>query len=312
MDYKFKHSSAPIKKIAAIQFGVLSPKFIEDVSVTQSQYDISGKQIPAGIFDQYNIYDPVTKKPIVGGVNDPRMGNVMDSENPGYFGHIKLSVPIYHYGFFGTILNILKSVNFYTSKMLISEQEVQYIIKNYKKRKRIREIVKLSQKVKFCPLTKKACPTFVRDNLKIIIEQNGTKRTLSTTEVYEIFEKISDQDVINMGMNPEHCRPEWLLIKILPIPPPHVRPTVSMSISQKCEDDLTHKINDILKSNIALQNAMNNKEKPHIIEEYENLLQYHISTYFDNKIPGQKPSQQRSGKPLKTLRQRLIGKEGRP
>ena len=56
---------------------------------------------------------------------------------------------------------------------------------------------------------------------------------------------------------------------------------------------------------------LNNDKDPHVIEQFENLLQYHVSTFFDNKIPGQKPSQQRSGKPLKTLRQRLVGKEGR-
>jgi DNA-directed RNA polymerase II subunit RPB1 len=313
MDYKFKYSKAPIKTVEAIQFGVLSPEYIENTSVTQEQYDISGAQIPAGIFDHNNIYDQSTKKPVIGGINDPRMGNIMDSEHPGYFGHIKLAVPIYHYCFMQTILNLLKSVSYWTSKLIVSEKDLQYITKSFKKRKRLSEITKITQKSKTCKDTKKALPSYSRDGLKILIDfpDQGLKRTLTTKEAYSILEKISDEDAIKVGLNPKFCRPEHLMITVMPVPPPHVRPTVSMSSTQKCEDDLTHKINDILRANIAVQNAIKNKEKPHVIEYFENLLQYHVSTFFDNKIPGQKPSQQRSGKPLKTLRQRLVGKDGR-
>jgi DNA-directed RNA polymerase II subunit RPB1 len=313
MDYKFKESKAPVKKIEAIQFGVLSPEYIRATSVTQEQFDPTGKLIPAGIFDQNNIYDQKTKKPVIGGVNDPRMGSINDIESPGYFGHIELAVPIYHYCFLQTILNILKAVSFWSSKILVSDKDFQWIAKSCKKRKRLSEIIKISQKIKICPHTKKSNPIFTRDSLKILIEFPDTniKRTLSSREVFEVFEKISDEDAVKIGLNPKFCRPEHLLLKVLAVPPNHVRPTVYMNSSQKCEDDLTHKISDILKANIALGSAIKNKEKPHVIEQFENLLQYHVSTFFDNKIPGQKPSQQRSGKPLKTLRQRLVGKEGR-
>jgi DNA-directed RNA polymerase subunit A' len=48
-----------------------------------------------------------------------------------------------------------------------------------------------------------------------------------------------------------------------------------------------------------------------IIEDLWELLQYHVSTYFDNEIPGVPPARHRSGRPLKTMSQRLKGKEGR-
>ena len=47
MEYKFKESIAPVKKVNAIQFGVLSPEYIENVSVTKQYYDQNGKKIPA-------------------------------------------------------------------------------------------------------------------------------------------------------------------------------------------------------------------------------------------------------------------------
>jgi DNA-directed RNA polymerase II subunit RPB1 len=41
------------------------------------------------------------------------------------------------------------------------------------------------------------------------------------------------------------------------------------------------------------------------------MIQFHITTYFDNTIPGQPPAQQRSGRPIKSISQRLKGKSGR-
>ena len=48
----------------------------------------------------------------------------------------------------------------------------------------------------------------------------------------------------------------------------------------------------------------------HIIQEFAQLLQFHITTYIDNTVPGQPVAQQRSGRPIKSISQRL--KVGRP
>ena len=40
-------------------------------------------------------------------------------------------------------------------------------------------------------------------------------------------------------------------------------------------------------------------------------LQYHVTTMVNNQIAGQPQDSYRNGKPLKTIRQRLVGKEGR-
>lgn len=48
-----------------------------------------------------------------------------------------------------------------------------------------------------------------------------------------------------------------------------------------------------------------------VIEELHDLLQYHISTYFNNTNPHLPKAQHRHGKPLKSLFERIVGKEGR-
>ena len=316
MDYKFKKSIAPVKKVTAIQFGVLSPEYIKNVSVTQTTYDENGKEIPSGLFETNNIYDPVTKRPTTGAVNDLRMGNTYDLENPGYFGHIELAKPVYHYGFLNTVVDILRCVSFYTSELLISEKDLKNIPKHLKGKKRLKEILKQVNKVKVCKTTKRPLPSYIKDCLNVVVDHTDPefpsgRRTFSAQLALEILQKISDEDCITLGFNPKYARPEWFLISIVLVPPPHVRPTVSMSSSQKCEDDLTSKLNDIIKSNKALADEIEMNSEPHKIELAEALLQYNVATFFNNKIPNQPQAVQRSGKPLKTISQRLIGKEGR-
>jgi len=79
----------------------------------------------------------------------------------------------------------------------------------------------------------------------------------------------------------------------------------------QCEDDLTHKLMDVIKANMSLKQSIDSGEPKHKQEELDKLLQYHVATLFDNELNGQPRATQRGGRPLKTLRQRLKGKDGR-
>ena len=64
----------------------------------------------------------------------------------------------------------------------------------------------------------------------------------------------------------------------------------------RAEDDLTHKLAEIIKANKALKAQEEAGSPQHIIREFANLLQFHITTYFDNTKPGIPVAQQRSGR----------------
>jgi DNA-directed RNA polymerase beta' subunit len=81
--------------------------------------------------------------------------------------------------------------------------------------------------------------------------------------------------------------------------------------NQRSEDDLTHKLFEIISTNQRLQDKINNNAAKNLIEDEHTVLQYHIATLVDNQIPGVAPSAQRSGRPLKSVQQRLGSKEGR-
>ncbi len=48
-----------------------------------------------------------------------------------------------------------------------------------------------------------------------------------------------------------------------------------------------------------------------MLGEDTKLLQYHVATFIDNQIPGLPTASQKGGRPLKSVKQRLKGKEGR-
>jgi DNA-directed RNA polymerase subunit A' len=134
---------------------------------------------------------------------------------------------------------------------------------------------------------------------------------LMASDIRDWFEDIPDEDLDVLGVDSDHSRPEWMILTVLPVPPVTARPSITLDNGQRSEDDLTHKLVDIIRIN---QRFMENREAgaPQlIIEDLWELLQYHVTTFMDNEISGTPPARHRSGRPLKTLSQRLKGKEGR-
>jgi len=185
---------------------------------------------------------------------------------------------------------------------LIAEYEEKFEAKVFKEyKKRIKDLVK--QKLQ----------NLVQEPIlldkPVTIRQGDYKLTAS--EVRERLENISDEDSFILGVNPEVARPEWLVLTVLPVPPVTVRPSITLDTGERSEDDLTHKLVDILRINQRLLENMEAGAPQLIVEDLWELLQYHVTTYFDNEASGVPPARHRSGRPLKTLTQRLKGKEGR-
>ena len=134
---------------------------------------------------------------------------------------------------------------------------------------------------------------------------------LNARDIREWLERIPDEDLIFIGMDYNASRPEWTIMRVLPVPPITVRPSITLDSGDRSEDDLTHKLVDVLRINQRLRENRDAGAPQLIVEDLWELLQYHITTYFDNQTAGIPPARHRSGRPLKTLTQRLKGKEGR-
>ena len=92
-----------------------------------------------------------------------------------------------------------------------------------------------------------------------------------------------------------------------------IRPSAKVDFleSSSKEDDLTHKLADIVKVNIRIRKLKesSNDFTPKYGPDNVNLLQFHIYTNFDNESAAVPKSEQRN-KATKSLSSRLKGKEG--
>jgi DNA-directed RNA polymerase II subunit RPB1 len=304
-----------------VQFSISSPDEIRKTSVIEvTKYETYDKDIPVvkGLFDRR-----------MGVTGTGEICNTCGQKNtqcPGHFGHLELAKPVFHYHFIHTTMKVLKCICFQCSKLLINkEDEYCKIIAGKSNKSRWKDIYELSNKVSICGQeTVDGCGARQPDNYKIngisgIIGtwkankeiQESKKVTFTAEMIQSIFERISDEDSNFMGFSESWCRPEWLICSVLPIPPPAVRPSVSQGNSQRMDDDLTHKLADIIKFNNNLKSKIENGSNMDIINDLNEMLQYHVATLIDNEIPNISQSTHRSGRALKSIRQRLKGKEGR-
>jgi DNA-directed RNA polymerase II subunit RPB1 len=144
--------------------------------------------------------------------------------------------------------------------------------------------------------------------------QGDRKEVITPQNALNIFKLLHENTLALLGLNADYARPEWMIMTVLPVPPPPVRPSISVDGTgqgMRGEDDLTYKLGDIIRANGRVVECIQDGSPQHILNEFEALVQYHVATYMDNDANGIPQAMQKSGRPLKTIRGRLKGKEGR-
>lgn len=279
-----------------IEFGFLSPDIIRDMVVAKitktDLYDQEGYPIEGGLMDpRLGVVDPGVRCRVCGG----RVG-----ECQGHFGYLDLTRPILHVHYAKFIYNLMKLFCHKCSRILLDDETIEKVRKG---KYSIRDIIKMRER---------KCPHCGAKRKKVRFTRpytiNEGKKSLNPAELRARMEKMLDRDLELIGVA---IRPEWLVLTILPIAPVTVRPSITLETGDRSEDDLTHKLVDIVRINERLRENIDLGAPDFIIEDLWELLQYHISTYFDNGISGVPPARHRSGRVLKTLTQRLKTKEGR-
>lgn len=68
-----------------------------------------------------------------------------------------------------------------------------------------------------------------------VTETYVVRDLLNLLKVLSVLKRISDEDCQLLGLNPKYARPDWMILQVLPIPPPPVRPSVMMDTSSRSE-----------------------------------------------------------------------------
>ncbi|KAA1468311.1 beta and beta-prime subunits of DNA dependent RNA-polymerase [Dentipellis sp. KUC8613] len=346
LGHQFAYSAAPIRKVKEVQFGILSPEEIKAYSVAKVEHpevmdETTHKPKMGGLMD-----------PRMGTIDRnfkcQTCGEGM-SECPGHFGHIELARPVFHPGFIVKVKKILESicVNCGKLKADISDPNFADKIRHVRDPKTRMAVVWSHCKGKMICDTDEpkeegegaendepkkghgGCghpqPQIRKEGLKLFLQYKRSKddddeikslqpdrRLFTASEVYTTLKKISDSDLHLLGLSDEYARPEWMILTILPVPPPPVRPSIAVDGgAMRSEDDLTYKLGDIIKASVNVRRCEQEGAPAHVITEFEQLLQFHVATYMDNDIAGIPQALQKSGRPVKAIRARLKGKEGR-
>jgi len=306
------------KMIEKIKFGLLSPDEIRKMSaariITADTYDEDGLPIPSGLMDQrLGTIEP--------GQRCQTCGNLV-SNCMGHFGHIELARPVIHVGYAKKVLKVLRSICPECSRLMLTEEEKERFKQEQIKHRKIffegdedatRLVFKRARKAKICPYCGAKKKKIIIEKPTTFYEEEEAKgsRRITPIEILERLKKMTDNDLRILGISPENARLEWVIFTVLPIPPVCARPSITLDSGIRSEDDLTHKLVDVIRINQRLRENIDAGAPHLIVEDLWELLQYHITTYFDNQVSGIPPARHRSGRALRTLTQRLKGKEGR-
>jgi DNA-directed RNA polymerase subunit A' len=305
------------KILDGIKFSVWSPAEVRKFSVAEvtapETYDEDGMPVQGGLMDnRLGTLEPGQKCATCGNTS---------AKCPGHFGHIELAEPVLHIAFVDDIHKLLlitcRSCNRIKLKpdelaryRALRDGKAAYAIIELEN---VRDdIIEKAKKVKICPHCEKEQYDLVFTKPTIFVEKTdaGENRLLPIT-IRERLVHIPDDDLSLLGFDPTTARPEWFVLQVLPVPPVTVRPSIILETGIRSEDDLTHKLVDIIRVNQRLKESKEAGTPPLIVQDLVDLLQYHVTTYFDNEVSGIPQAHHRSGRPLKTLTQRLKGKEGR-
>ncbi|WP_457612526.1 DNA-directed RNA polymerase subunit A' [Methanopyrus sp.] len=300
----------PPKYVKRILFGILPPDKIRKMSkveVTSPEtYDEDGYPIEGGVMDtRMGVIDP--------GLRCRTCGQPA-GRCPGHFGHIELARPVLHPRYAERIKDVLRATCPECGRVKLPEDEIESYLREV--REGIRPVKSVAAEVVDRAEKRESCPHCGAESRKITYQKPTTimmdDERLWPVDIRAWLEKIPDGDVEILGFHPERARPEWAVLTVLPVPPVTMRPSIILETGERAEDDLTHKLVDIVRVNLRLKESLEAGAPEPIIEDQWDLLQYHVTTYIDNEIGGVPVARHRTGgKPLKGIVQRLKGKEGR-
>ncbi len=283
--------------------------------IVPDTYNEDGYPIDGGLVDQrLGVIDPGLKCKTCGG---------RAKSCTGHFGHLELIRPVIHPEFAKSIYFMLQSTCESCHRILLGEDQISeakdamkslVVSDSEDEQHEIEKNAVLGGILKKLKTVKK-CPHCGAPKRKLKFERptffylEGNK--MKPDEIRDWLSGITDEDLKMFNMDSKAARPEWFVLTALLVPPVNVRPSITLESGERSEDDLTHKLVEIMRINQRLEQDIDAGAPQIIIDDLWELLQYHVTTYFNNETPGVPVARHRSTRPLKTIAQRLKGKEGR-
>ena len=141
----------------------------------------------------------------------------------------------------------------------------------------------------------------LRDRANSDSSMQRKNEALKRLQVVEAF-----RTSVEKGIN----RPEWMIMKIIPVTPPELRPLVPLDGGRFATSDLNDLYRRVIIRNNRLKRLMEIKAPEVILRNEKRMLQEAVDSLFDNSRKSSAVKSE-SNRPLKSLSDSLKGKQGR-
>ena len=300
-------------KIKGFNMSLMSSKVIRDMAVCEINTPC--------------LYEKGVPRP--GGVNDLRLGTVerrlrcATCSNDiihctAHTGFFKLAKPVYHVAYLAHIIKILRSLCPVCFRLTVpySSESLMHLPTDPKER--FSFVTTYLKTRKSCAWPGCGAQLFKYTLAGLIIrkfDQEGAVFAFTPADAKAMFRLIDPRSLELLGIP----NPQDFIIETLLIPPPIIRPTITYSESTRTrgQDDLTGKLNEIIKMSAKLEERAQPNRKRRRGDDRStadpfDLLQLSVACYIDNDVRGARThTKKRTGLPDKCLVMRWKGKRGR-
>ncbi len=236
-------------------------------------------------------------------------------------GHIELAVPVTHIWFLksmpsrlGLLLDMtarsLERVVYYENYMVVDAgktplEEKQLLTEQ--------EYVQAQEEYGDDAFVAKMGAEALRDVLqKLDLEAllGDLHEQMHSTRSKQIKKKLAKRLKAVGGFVQSNTRPEWMILDVLPVIPPDLRPLVPLEGGRFATSDLNDLYRRVINRNNRLANLLQLKTPAVIIHNEKRMLQEAVDALFDNGRHGRAVTAA-GNRPLKSLSDMLKGKQGR-
>lgn len=236
-------------------------------------------------------------------------------------GHIELAVPVTHIWFLksmpsrlGLLMDMtarsLERVIYYENymvtdpgktpleeKQLLTEQEFQHAVEEY-------------GDDSFVAMMGAIALREVLSNMDLDNVVEELHEQLHNTRSKQIKKKLSRRLKVVQGFIHSGTRPNWMVLDVLPVIPPDLRPLVPLEGGRFATSDLNDLYRRVINRNNRLKNLLQLKTPDVIIHNEKRMLQEAVDALLDNGRHGRAVTGA-GNRPLKSLSDMLKGKQGR-
>src|ERR1700716_1689686 len=235
-------------------------------------------------------------------------------------GHIELAVPVSHIWFYkcmpsriGLMLDMssrqLERVIYYEDYIVIDPGQTQL------------QRCQLLNEQEYREAQEQYRDTFVAgmgaEAIKLLLSQielhslnAELEEAMNNTKSKQIRKKLAKRLKLVQGFMSSHSRPEWMILDVLPVIPPDLRPLVPLEGGRFATSDLNDLYRRVINRNNRLKNLLQLKTPDVIIRNEKRMLQEAVDALFDNGRHGRAVTGA-GNRPLKSLSDMLKGKGGR-